>query len=50
MAVKRGIEEDYKKIIRVLMHDGYINNNDDPEVYRFNSPILKTWWFKNVAL
>ena len=49
IAVKRQLEDDYKKIIRVLIHDGYINNNDDPEVYRFNSPILRTWWFNNVT-
>jgi hypothetical protein len=49
LAVKQGVEDDYKNIIRVLIHDGYINNNDDPGVYRFNSPILKTWWYENVA-
>ncbi|CAN2043320.1 ATP-binding protein [Candidatus Magnetomoraceae bacterium gMMP-1] len=49
MAVKHDVQADYKGIIRCLIHDGYINNNDDPGIYRFNSPILKTWWYRNVA-
>lgn len=36
-------------IINSLVYDGYINNHDDPTVYRFNSPLLRTWWWKNVA-
>jgi len=39
----------YKDIVNSLVYDGYINNNDDPQVYRFNSPLLKMWWRKNVA-
>lgn len=38
-----------KEIIHSLIYDGYINNNDDAKVYRFNSPILRMWWYKNVA-
>lgn len=29
-----------------LAYDGYINNSQDPERYRFNSPILQLWWKK----
>lgn len=42
-------EDHYKDIVRVLVHDGYINNTEEASAYRFNSPILKTWWYKNVA-
>jgi len=49
IAVKRKKEDEYKDIVRVLVHDGYINNSDEASAYRFNSPILKTWWNKNVA-
>lgn len=38
-----------KECIHSLVYDGYINNNDDAKVYRFNSPILRMWWNKNVA-
>ena len=42
-------EESSKEIIRSLVYDGYINNNDDDKNYRFNSPILRMWWSNNVA-
>ncbi len=41
--------EDSREILQALVYDGYINNNDDPKIYRFNSPILRAWWYKNVA-
>ncbi len=41
--------DDEKEIIHSLVYDGYINNNDDSKIYRFNSPILRMWWNKNVA-
>lgn len=42
-------ENDAKEILHSLIYDGYINNNDNPKEYRFNSPILRMWWYKNVA-
>ncbi len=41
--------DDEREIIHTLTYDGYINNNDDPKIYRFNSPILREWWYRNVA-
>lgn len=41
--------EPHNNIINALKHDGYINNNDDPKIYRFNSPLLREWWYRNVA-
>jgi hypothetical protein len=49
LAQKFNIPHTYKDIINALVYDGYINNNDDPGIYRFNSPILMMWWRKNVA-
>jgi uncharacterized protein len=50
IATKHALNEDNKReIIKTLQYDGYINNNDDNSVYRFNSPILRMWWLKNVA-
>lgn len=42
-------QDEAKEIIHSLVYDGYINNNDNPKEYRFNSPILRMWWYKNVA-
>lgn len=49
LAQKFNIPGAYKDIVNALVYDGYINNNDDPRIYRFNSPLLKSWWWKNVA-
>ena len=50
IASKNRVSEDNaKEIIHSLVYDGYINNNEDPKIYRFNSPILRMWWNKNVA-
>jgi uncharacterized protein len=48
-AVKHSIQDSFKDIVNALKHDGYINNLQDPKIYRFNSPILKAWWCSNVA-
>lgn len=40
---------DYKEVLNELKHDGYINNEGNIKEYKFNSPILKEWWYRNVA-
>lgn len=49
LATKFKLKDTYNNLINVLKHDGYINNNDDPKIYRFNSPLLREWWYRNVA-
>ncbi len=49
LAIKYGIESGYKNLINALKYDGYINNHDDPSIYRFNSYLLREWWRCNVA-
>ncbi|MCF7885139.1 MAG: ATP-binding protein [Candidatus Marinimicrobia bacterium] len=49
IAVKYDIKDQYKNILNSLVYDGYINNNDKQKIYRFNSPILRRWWWKYVA-
>lgn len=41
-------EDEARETLNSLVYDGYINNNDDAKIYRFNSPILRKWWYKNV--
>ena len=49
LAQKYELQNTYKSLINSLVYDGYINNDDDEHVYRYNSPILRMWWRKNVA-
>lgn len=50
LMAKHDLDHDIaKEIVHTLEYDGYINNNDDPKIYRFNSPILRMWWYSNVA-
>ncbi|HTI07188.1 MAG TPA: AAA family ATPase [Puia sp.] len=43
------MEEHYKKIIEILVYDGYINNVGDGRTYRFNSPVVRMWWLKYIC-
>lgn len=49
LAGKFEVETEYGNILNALKYDGYIDNQKDPKVYCFNSPLLKMWWNKNVA-
>jgi hypothetical protein len=49
LAVKHKAEDNYKDLVGSLVYDGYINNQDDNHVYRYNSPIARMWWRKNIA-
>ncbi|KPK90469.1 hypothetical protein AMJ80_08355 [bacterium SM23_31] len=49
LAVKYDLVEFYRDLLKTLTYDGYLNNNDNPKIYRFNSPILKMWWKNYVA-
>ncbi len=49
LAVKYQLDSIHKDLVGSLVYDGYINNNDDIKVYRYNSPILRMWWWQNVA-
>ena len=49
ISAKHSVMEERMRIIEILKYDGYINNNDVKEIYRFNSPIMREWWLKNVA-
>jgi len=49
LAIKHNLADSYTNLINTLKYDGYINNEDDPKIYRFNSPLLREWWNRNVA-
>lgn len=46
LGVKHGVAEP-QYVQGVLEYDGYINEHEGR--FRFNSPILKAWWYTNVA-
>ena len=49
LSVKYQLEDSYKDLVGSLVYDGYINNNQNNNTYRYNSPILRMWWRQNVA-
>ena len=49
LSVKYQIQESFKDVLSSLIHDGYINNLKNKSEYRFNSPLLKMWWFEKVV-
>jgi len=50
IANKYKVSDDEKReTMQSLVYDGYINNTNDIKIYRFNSPILRMWWYKYVA-
>lgn len=49
LAIKYDLEDTYKELVNSLVYDGYINNCDNDRTYRYNSPILRMWWSRNVA-
>ncbi len=50
IANKYNLDEKVRKeVLHSLVYDGYVNSEIDPKVYRFNSPILRIWWYRNVA-
>lgn len=40
--------EEFRDILNILVHDGYIVKQD--KAYRFNSPLLEQWWYKNIFI
>lgn len=40
--------DDFKAVVNILEYDGYISRDAGTQ-YRFNSIILKEWWYINVA-
>ncbi len=49
LAVKNEVEASYKGILNILKHDGYINNEINENTHKFNSPLLREWWNRNVT-
>ena len=42
--------DDFVPLINILQHDGYLVKNEQNGTYRFNSPLLQSWWLKNIVI
>lgn len=49
LSVEYEVQENWKKIVDILIYDGYINNVGDKNIYRYNSPVVRMWWNKNIC-
>jgi len=49
LAVEQDVLDRQTHLLGILKHDGYLNNQQEPGRYRFNSPIIREWWWRNVA-
>jgi hypothetical protein len=49
LSVKYHLQDCFRKIIEILLYDGYIHHTDDLEEYRFTSPVVKRWWRKFIC-
>jgi len=49
LSAQYNVQARFKNILEILSYDGYINNSVSQNEYRFNSPILRLWWVKNIC-
>lgn len=42
--------DDAAVIINTLIHDGYLIKDESVGKYRFNSPLLQSWWLSNIVI
>ncbi|MEO8713324.1 MAG: hypothetical protein ABI405_14425, partial [Parafilimonas sp.] len=42
--------DDFAVIINTLTHDGYLIKDESIGKYRFNSPLLQSWWLSNIVI
>jgi len=47
LAKEYEVKESSWHIIHTLEYDGYINNQNNDNLYLFNSPIMRMWWQKH---
>lgn len=49
LAITLNMPEHFRRVLQVLVYDGYINDGADENVFRFNSPIVRLWWKKFIC-
>ena len=48
LAVTRGVEDEVPRLLNILVHDGYLAR-DERGRYRFVSPVIRAWWWNDIA-
>jgi AAA+ ATPase superfamily predicted ATPase len=49
LAATLNMLENFRRIIQVLIYDGYVNDGKEENIFRFNSPIVRLWWRKFIC-
>ncbi len=50
IAVGYDRDKEFKNLIQTLEYDGYIYTEDTGLTFKFNSPILRMWWKKQICI
>lgn len=48
LAVAHGVEDEVPRLLNILQHDGYLVR-DERNRYRFVSPVIRAWWWSEIA-
>lgn len=48
LAVEREVIDELQRLLNILVHDGYLVK-DETKSYRFISPVLRSWWWNEIA-
>ncbi|MFA5017802.1 MAG: hypothetical protein WC504_09665 [Methylobacter sp.] len=48
LAVQHDVMDELSRLMNILQHDGYLAR-DDQNHFRFISPVLRAWWWKEIA-
>lgn len=48
LAVTYGVEDEVPRLLNILGHDGYLVR-DASNLYRFISPVIRAWWWSEIA-
>jgi hypothetical protein len=48
LAVSHNVEDEVSRLLNILQHDGYLAK-DEQGRYRFISPVIRAWWWNEIA-
>lgn len=48
LAVQHDVMDEVSRLLNILQHDGYLAR-DEQNRFRFISPVLRAWWWKEIA-
>ncbi|MGH8499294.1 MAG: hypothetical protein ACRERV_10880, partial [Methylococcales bacterium] len=48
LAVTHSVLDEVPRLMKILSHDGYLNR-DRQNLYRYISPVVRAWWWREIA-